>query len=215
MEKIKIVLCDDHAMLRAGLKLALQTESGFEIIGEADNGDDAVKQAVALKPDVIIMDINMPKINGIEASRIIKKEISSVKILMLTMHEEENYIKDALSAGIDGYMLKMSDMKEFLKAVRIVAGGNKYFHENVVKMLSDSVLVAHDKPATDEIRRIPLTKREKEIMMLIAGGNTSQEIAEKLFISYFTVGKHRKNIIRKLELKNTAELIKYALQEKM
>lgn len=213
--KIKILLCDDHAMLRDGLKLVLQTDPNFEVISEADNGLDAINQAGTLFPDVIILDINIPKINGIEAARAIKSKNPGIKILMLTMHETESYIMDAISAGVDGYIFKMSDMEEFIKAVKTVAEGKNYFHENVTKLILCNYLnKTKSKADEEEQKTILITKREKEILSLIAEGRTSQEIAEKLYISYFTVGKHRKNIMHKFELKNTAELIKFAIKEK-
>lgn len=215
MSKLRILLCDDHAMLRDGLKLVLQTDPQFEIICEADNGQDAVLLAEELRPDVIILDINIPRINGIEAARAIKAWNPKVKILMLTMHEDESYIMDAISSGVDGYIFKMSDMEEFLKAIRTVAEGKNYFHENVTKViLSNYVTKTQKEREIDFKRDSAVTKREKEILTLIAEGNTSQEIAEKLYISYFTVGKHRKNIMHKFDLKNTAELIKFAISEK-
>lgn len=212
MSKIKILLCDDHAMLRDGLKLVLQTDPLFEIVGEADNGQDAVSMVSSLKPDVIILDINIPVLNGIEAAREIKKTNPDVRILMLTMHEDESYIMDAFDSGVDGYIFKMSDMDEFLAAVRAVADGKSYYHENVTKTIIANFAKENRKNVKEPSKNNVITKREKEILNLIAEGNTSQEIAEKLFISYFTVGKHRKNIMHKFDLKNTTELIKFAIK---
>ncbi|MGE5458687.1 MAG: response regulator [Methanococcaceae archaeon] len=214
MKKTKILLADDHIMMRDGLKLVLQTDSSFEIVGEADNGEEVVQLEKKLKPDVVILDINMPKLNGIEAARKIRSQNKGVKILILTMHESESFIFDAISAGVNGYIFKMSDMEEFLRAVKTLAEGKDYFHENVA-----NILISNYKRSTqgskEEKEKLTLTKRESEILKLIAQGKTSQEIAEILFISYFTVGKHRKNIMVKLDLKNTAELVRFALKEKI
>ncbi|MGE5410561.1 MAG: response regulator [Clostridiales bacterium] len=210
---IRVLLSDDHAMLRDGLKLVLQTDAQFEIVGEADNGEDAILLVEQLKPDLVILDINMPKVNGIEAARIIKAQNPRIKILMLTMHENESYIMDAVSSGVDGYIFKMCDMDEFLKASRTVAEGKKYFHENVTRaILSNYVNKAKNESQSEEKKSTGITRREMEVLNLIAEGKTSQEISEKLYISYFTVGKHRKNIMHKFDLKNTAELIKFAIK---
>lgn len=213
MEKIKILLADDHAILRDGIKAVLETDANFEIAAEADNGNDAIRLSAELKPDIAILDINMPYMNGIEATKVIKKSNSKIKIIILTMYENENYILDAMSAGVNGYMSKMCDMEEFLLAVRSVANGKDYFHQNVSKVLMKNYLNNVKKQnGPEELKIISLTKREKEILGLIVEGSTNQQISEKLHISYFTVGQHRKNIMHKLELKNTADLVRYVIE---
>lgn len=213
MEKIRILIADDHAILRDGLKMALKTDPVMEVIGEAENGEAAVILEQELHPDIIVMDVDMPKLNGIEAAREIKKNNPDIRILMLTMHDKESYIVDAISAGAAGYIYKMADMEEFLAAVRTVASGKEYFNERVSQSIMSNYIKSVQKKDDDGVQHFALTNREIEIVKLIAAGFTSQEIAEKLFISYFTVGKHRKNIMKKLELKNTAELVRYALKE--
>ncbi|HEX2984026.1 MAG TPA: response regulator transcription factor [Ignavibacteriales bacterium] len=213
MEKIRILIADDHAILRDGLKMALKTDPAMEVIGEAENGEIAVKLEQELRPDIIVMDVDMPKMNGIEAVRAIKKKNPDAKVLMLTMHDKESYIVDSISAGAAGYIYKMADMDEFINAVKTVACGKEYFNEKVSQSIMSNYIKSVQKKEEDGERHFALTNREIEIVKLIAAGFTSQEIAEKLFISYFTVGKHRKNIMKKLELKNTAELVRYAMKE--
>ncbi|HEX3073864.1 MAG TPA: response regulator transcription factor [Ignavibacteriales bacterium] len=213
MEKIRILIADDHAILRDGLKMALKTDPAMEVIGEAENGEIAVMLEQELRPDIIVMDVDMPKMNGIEAVRAIKKSNPGAKVLMLTMHDKESYIVDSISAGAAGYIYKMADMDEFINAVKTVACGKEYFNEKVSQSIMSNYIKSVQKKEEDGERHFALTNREIEIVKLIAAGFTSQEIAEKLFISYFTVGKHRKNIMTKLEHKNTAELVRYAMKE--
>ncbi len=211
MKYIKILLADDHAILRDGLKIAIQTDKSFKILGEAGDGEEVVDMVKKLQPDIVILDINMPKLSGIEAARAIRKFDKKVRILILTMHEQENYIVDAISSGVNGYIFKMSDMEEFLLAIKELAAGRDYFSEKVSKIVFKGMQSKAQK--TEDLEKIHITTREKEILRLLAKGCTSQEIAETLFISYFTVGQHRKNILEKLGLKNTAELVFYAVRE--
>lgn len=211
MKYIKILLADDHAILRDGLKIVLQTDKSFKILGEAGDGEEVIDLVKKLQPDIVILDINMPKLNGIEAARAIRKFDKKVRILILTMHEQENYIVDAISSGINGYIFKMSDMEEFLFAIKELAAGKDYFSNKVSKIVFKGLQSKAQK--TEDLEKIHITTREKEILKLLAKGFTSQEIAESLFISYFTVGQHRKNILEKLGLKNTAELVFYAVKE--
>jgi len=214
--KIKLLIADDHTLLRDGLKAVFQTENVFEVIGEASDGEMALMLAKKLKPDVIVLDINMPRLNGIEVAKKIREEDKEIKILILSMHDNEKLIVEAVSVGINGYVLKMSDMEEFIEGVKEVYLGKDYFPTGVAKKILSGIKGRVDqiRNKSDDIKPI-LTKREKEIINLIVAGLTSQEIAEKLFISYFTVGKHRKNIIKKLRLKNTADLVRYALNNEL
>lgn len=211
MKNIKILLADDHAILRDGLKIALQTDKSFKILGEAGDGEEVIEMVKKLQPDIVILDINMPKMSGIEAARAIRKFDKKIRILILTMHEQENYIVDAISSGVNGYIFKMSDMEEFLLAIKELAAGRDYFSEKVSKIVFKGMQSKAQK--SEDLEKVHITTREKEILKLLAKGRTSQEIAETLFISYFTVGQHRKNILEKLGLKNTAELVFYAVRE--
>lgn len=216
MSEIKIIIADDHAILLDGLKAMLQTDDQLQIIGEAEDGEKVVSLAESLNPDVVILDINMPKLNGVEAARQIRAKNKKVKILMLTMYENESFITDAVSAGVNGYIFKMCDMEEFLKAVHSLAEGKDYFHEKVSRVVFSDYVKYMQKNLYDlDTGKITLTKREREILKLIIAGYTSHEISEKLYISYFTVTEHRKNIMKKLEVKNIAELVSVAVKENL
>lgn len=213
MKKIKIIIVDDHPILRDGLKIALSIDKRFEIVAEAVNGEEAIKFTESEKPDIVVMDIDMPIMNGIEASKRIKKNNKKVKILMLTMHDNENYVFDAIAAGVDGYIFKMGDMDSFIEALNTIADDKKYFDTKVSELLANNYRGKNKKEIEDfENVTVPLTKREVEILQLISKGYTTNDIADNLIISFFTVSKHRKNIMKKLKVKNSAALIKYAYE---
>lgn len=211
MDKIKIAIVDDHAILREGLKTILQSDAKYDVIGEATNGEEAIQIAMDKRPDIIIMDIAMPGKNGIEATKEIKKTLPDMKVLILTMHDNYNYILDALSAGINGYILKISDMGEVLKAVEQIISGEDYFAKDVTLNALKNIEKGAPPPekTADDFY---LTKREKEVLKLIAEGHTYRKIAEMLFISHYTVINHRQNIIQKLSLNNNAELVQFAIK---
>ncbi len=211
MNKIKIFIADDHAILRDGLKLVLKTDSSLEIVGEADNGFKTLELVEQLNPDILILDINMPGLSGIEVTRKIRTTNNKMKILFLTMYEQDDIIVDAMLSGANGYLFKMADMDELITVIKKISIGEDYFNEKVSKIALKSLQQTIHK--THEPKKPHLTSRETEILKLITKGLTSQQIAETLFISYFTVGKHRKNILEKLGQKNTAELVHYALKE--
>ncbi|PIP54337.1 MAG: DNA-binding response regulator [Bacteroidetes bacterium CG23_combo_of_CG06-09_8_20_14_all_32_9] len=215
--QIRILIADDHDLIIDGIKAMLQSIPEFEIIGEARNGLEAVNKSLTLKPDVIIMDISMPVLSGIEACEQIIKKNPSVKIIMLTQYEDYEYIIQALNIGAYGYLLKTSRKNEFVEAINSVALGKKYMCQKVSDYLISGILVQHkkkEKPET-EINNVTLTRREKEIISLIADSNTNKQISEKLFISLRTVETHRKNLMQKLKVKNVVALIRYALQKKI
>lgn len=216
MKKIKVLLADDHAILRDGLKIVLKSDKKFELAGEAVNGKEAVTLCSEINPGIVVMDVDMPVMNGIDAVKHIRKINKDVKILMLTMHENESYIFDAISSGVDGYIFKMADMEVFIEALNNLASGKKYFDPKVSEMLineyQNKAVAADD---NTERNVLPLTPREKEILAHIAKGYTTNDIAELLYISFFTASKHRKNIMKKLKVKNSAELIKYAYEHKL
>lgn len=212
MNKIKILFADDHKWVREGFKMALELKKEFKIIGEASDGDEAIKLTKELNPNLILMDINMPNLNGIEAVKEIRKFDKDVKIIILTMLENERFIFEALSEGINGYIYKDSDISELKTAIEQVVNGENYFNKDVTRKIINfhmgkSISKFHDKSPKTDI----LTKRELEIVKLVSEGLTSNVIAERLFISPFTVVKHRKNIIKKLKVKNFNEVIRYAI----
>lgn len=211
MSKIKIFIADDHAILRDGLKLVLKTDNSIEIIGEADDGLKTLDSVEKLNPDVLLIDINMPGLSGIEVTRKIRLKNNRMKILFLTMYEQEDIIVEAMLSGANGYLFKMADMDELIVAIKKINSGEDYFNEKVSKIALKSLQQTVHR--AQEIKKPHLTTRELEILKLIVKGFTSQQIADSLFISYFTVGKHRKNILEKLGQKNTAELVHFALKE--
>ncbi|MEE8340500.1 MAG: response regulator transcription factor [Candidatus Neomarinimicrobiota bacterium] len=207
---IKIILVDNHTIIRDGLRRLLGEESDIEIIDEADNGRDAVKIALKKKPDIVIMDIAMHDMNGIEATRQIKKEDPNIKIIALSMHSERQIVVGLLKAGASGYLLKDSESAELVEAIRKVYMGRSYFSQQI----SDIVLqeISDIKKDTEEIGADVLTNRESEILQLIAEGKTVKQIAKVLFISHKTVNSHRANIMEKLNIHNLPELTKYAIR---
>lgn len=207
---ISVILVDNHVIMRDGLRHLLEEESDIEVIGEADNGRQAVKIALEKKPDIVIMDIAMQEMNGIEATRQIKKENSDIKVLTLSMHSERQIVIGSFRAGASGYLLKDSTSTELVEAIRTVHRGRKYLNQEI----SDIVLqeISDVKKDSEEIGVDILTNRESEILQLIAEGNSTKRIAEVLFISPKTVESHRANIMEKLNIHNIPELTKYAIR---
>jgi len=206
---ISIILTDNHAIMRDGLRHLLEGESDIKIVGEADNGRQAVKIAREKKPDIVIMDIAMQEMNGIEATRQIIEENQNIKIIVLSMHSERQIVIGSFRAGASGYLLKESSSLELVNAIRTVHLGRKYLSQKI----SDIVLqeISDEKRDSEEIGVDILTNRENEILQLIAEGKTKKQIEEVLFISPKTVNSHRANIMEKLDIHNLPELTKYAI----
>jgi DNA-binding NarL/FixJ family response regulator len=208
-----IVLVDDHVMFRQGLKRILEERSGFKVVGEVDCGLELLKLLKKLVPDLIILDISMPNLRGLEVIHEIKMNHSHVKILVLTMHKDKEYLHQALSAGAEGYLLKEDADSELFSAIGRVRQGKKYVSPKLSEGLAEDwvKLTRGDRGPSFEPER--LTVREREVLKLIAEGKSSKEIGELLFISVRTVERHRANIMEKLNLKKTADLVKYAIQK--
>jgi DNA-binding NarL/FixJ family response regulator len=214
MKNIKILIVDDHEVVRDGLKNILLSLNNVAIAGEAANGEDAIAFYESNKPDLVIMDISMPGMNGIEATRIIKENDPNAKILILTMHDNQEYLNQIIRSGAKGFVLKNTDKEELLDAVKTVAGGENFFSKDISKLIIENYIrSAKDTDKNEGYKEVPLTKREIEILKYIAEGNSNQEIANKLYISYNTVDTHRKNIMHKLSIKNTAGLVRYAIEK--
>ncbi|GBD86186.1 transcriptional regulatory protein DegU [bacterium BMS3Abin03] len=212
MSKTKVLLVDDHKWVRQGFKLALESKYDIDIVGEAGDGNEAVEKTKELMPELILMDINMPNLNGIEAAKQIREFNKDVKIIILTMLDNERFIFEALTAGINGYIYKDSEITELVTAIKQVMEGEDYFNKEVTKKIIDYHTGKNISEFYQETTQSsPLTKRELEVVKLVSEGYTSKVIAEKLFISPFTVVKHRKNIIKKLHAKNFNEVISYAI----
>jgi two-component system response regulator NreC len=208
---IHILLADDHTILRAGLKMMLNAQPDMEVVGEAQDGHHALQEAQRLHPDIILMDITMPDMNGIEATRQIKKQLPDVKVLILTMHENDEYVFQALRAGASGYMLKEAADTDLISALHVVQSGDFYLSPTAQSvMVGDYLQRVHAGEEKD--RYSSLTEREREILKLVAEGYTNNQIAERLVISPKTVDTHRTHIMDKLNLHSRAELVKYALR---
>jgi DNA-binding NarL/FixJ family response regulator len=203
-----VLVVDDHAVVRSGLKLVLESESGIEPVGEAGSAREAIFEARSLKPDVILLDVVLPDRSGLEIIPTLLKETPAAKVLVLSMQDDPQYVREAFSAGASGYVLKEAADTEVVAAVREVAAGGRYVHPEL-----GARLVAAD---TEERRRAdedPLSEREAEVLRLLALGHTNQEIAEQLFVSVRTAETHRAHILQKLRLSSRAELVRYALDQ--
>lgn len=214
MKKCRILLADDHGVVRKGLRFLLESEPGLEVVGEAADGRQAVDMAAELKPDVIVMDIAMPRLNGIEATRQIVRDRPEIAIVMLSMHSDEEYLVRTLSAGAKGYLLKDSAEGDLVRAVHSVSEGKPYFSPAIAKTLLDDYLRhLQQRGLTDSYDL--LTDREKEVLQLLAVGKTNKDIATILDLSPYTVETHRTHIMQKLDLHNTAEIVLYAVRKKI
>jgi two-component system NarL family response regulator len=208
---IRILLADDHQIMRDGLRAILSSEESFEIVGEAENGREAAALARSLEPDVVIMDIGMPDLNGVEATRQVKADDPRVKVIALSMYADKGYVLGILEAGASGYVLKTGAYDELHRAVRAVAQGKTYLSPDIAQMVVDAQL--HPLSEQSSSAQTELGPREREIVQLLAEGHTSPEIARRMHISTRTVETHRRNIMRKLDLHSVAELTKYAIRE--
>lgn len=209
---IRLLLVDDHAVVRSGLRMLLASEADVEIVGEAGSGSEAVSAAGSARPNVILMDIGLPDMTGIEAARVIKSKFPNIFIVALTIHEDEEYFFKMLEAGASGYVPKRAAPEELLTAIRAASRGEVYLYPSLAKLLVKDYLSQEreqeNKPMLDG-----LTDREQEVLSLLAEGATNDEIAKSLVISPKTVERHRENIMRKLNLHSRAELVRYAIRK--
>lgn len=207
---ITILLCDDHGVLRAGLRALLDAEPDLEVVGEADTGEDAIKQVKELKPDIVVMDLSMPGMGGMEATRRIAAMDGATKVLVLTMHAEEEFLLPVLDAGGNGFVRKTSADEDLTHAIRTVARDEVFLYPSAAKLL----LERYKDADADEMRGplSKLTERERDVLAMTAEGFSSSEIGEKLFISPKTVDTYRSRIMDKLQLRHRSELVRFALQ---
>lgn len=208
---IRILLADDHIIFREGMRSLLSREPDIEVVGGAENGRETVRLACELKPDVIVMDITMPDLNGMEATRQIKKRIPDTKVLCLSMHSDRRYVLDMFRAGVSGYLLKNCAFKELSQAIHIVAMNQIYISPQIAHIIVDES-IARQPPVTSSVYSI-LTPREREVLQLIAEGKNTKQMALKMHLSTKTIEAHRRRLMRKLNIHSVAELTKYAVGE--
>jgi two-component system response regulator NreC len=214
MDRIRIVIADDHTVVRDGLRASLERQPDMEVVGEAADGRECITRADDLKPDVVIMDVAMPNMNGIEATRRILADHPETAVVMLSMHQDESYILQSLKAGAKGYLLKDSPREDILEAIRSAAKGRSFLSRKVRSMLQEDYYLQLESKGLEDSYDL-LTDREREILQLLAEGRANKEVANILFISPTTVETHRGHILRKLNLHGTADLILYAVRKKI
>jgi len=209
MKPITILLAEDHTIVREGFRKMLELESGLEVVGEAQNGREAIALAVKLKPDVVLMDIAMPLLNGLEAARQVRKALPATRVLMLSAHNDFAYVQNAVEAGVAGFLLKQTSAHEVCRAIREVHAGKTFFTPSVAKQLHHQKSVGRDGQVSQQ--SVELTSREMEVLQLIAEGKANKETASELGIAIKTVEKHREHLMQKLNIHDTAGLTRYAI----
>jgi DNA-binding NarL/FixJ family response regulator len=216
MENIKtnIIIVDDHKIFRDGLIMLLNNFDFVSVVGQASNGEEFLELIDKVIPDIVLMDINMPKMNGIEATKQALKKYPEIKIIALTSFADDEYIEQMISAGVEGYMLKRSDIEDFEKAIKKVARGGSYFSSEIIKVISRN-LYKENKQKSGEQTLKKLTSREKQILHLICKGLNNEQIAEKIYLSPKTVEKHKSNLFQKTETFNTVNLVIYAFKNQL
>ncbi len=205
----RILIADDHGVLRAGLRALLQAEPGLEVVGEAADGEEALRLASALRPDIALMDISMPAGGGIEATRRLRELLPDVRVLILTVHDDKSMVQEAIQAGAAGYILKRAAESELVNAIQAVSRGDMYVHLPMTRVLQTEATAM---PAADQVAVETLTPREIEVLRLIARGHTNRQMANLLTLSVRTVESHRANLMDKLNLHSRVELVRYAAQ---
>lgn len=208
---IRVLIADDHAIVRHGLSRSIQHEEDMEVVGQVDQGHKAVELARELAPTIVVMDISMPDLNGIEATRLIRRESPQSRVIALSMHSSRRYVREMFKAGAMGYLLKDCEFDELVEAIRSVAQGQMYITPTVAETVLGSCL--HDEGPDQEGAFSLLTPREREVLQLIAEGHSTKQVARRLYISPKTVEAHRLKVMNKLDIDNVAQLTKYAIQE--
>jgi two-component system response regulator NreC len=210
-EKITILIVDDHALIREGIISLIRGEPSIEVVGQAESGQEAVVKALELRPDVVLMDISLSDINGLDATVMIKKRAPEIKVLILSMYDNDEYVIQGLKYNISGYMLKKAMAQELISAIKIISKGEIYLYPSIATKLVNQMVRVQDKDPIE--KQDNLTERESEILRHIARGNANREIAELLNISERTVQTHRANIMKKLGFHSIVELVKYAIEK--
>ena len=211
MSKLRTLIVDDHGIVRAGVRTLLESDANIEVVGDAENGEEAIEKVKQFKPDLVLMDLAMPVMNGIEATRRIKNEFPDIYVLILTMYDDEEFFLPVLRAGASGYVVKEAEPQELLHAIEVVKSGDVFLSPVVAKSLLEAIFKS--RAGQESERYHNLTAREKEVTRMICAGNTSRRIADTLFLSVRTVEKHRQSAMHKLGLSKAEELKKFAIRE--
>lgn len=210
MKRIRVFIADDHAVLRAGLKMLIDAQPDMRVVGEAEDGEEAIERVVSLKPDIALLDINMPKLDGLEALRRLKAASSQSRVLMLSMYDDEGYLRRALETGAAGYILKKAADSELMSALRAVARGEVYIYPSLTHLLVNRYLGRVE--TRPSISMVELTEREEEVLRLLAEGHTSEQVGRRLGLSAKTVDTYKARVMEKLELRSRVDLVRYALR---
>lgn len=208
--KIKVLIADDHQLFREGLVNLLSSKPNIEVVAQADNGEQAFEMAKKHKPNVVLLDIAMPKMNGIETTRELKRALPKIKIIAVSMHSAKQYVKGILEAGADGYLLKSGTYHQLTAAIQSVHAGKKFLSEDITELVLNDYLYSSN---SDSDEYAMLSDREKEIFLLFVQGKSAREIGEKLFISVKTVGTHKHHIFEKLNLESNTDMVKFAIKK--
>lgn len=211
MTKLRVFVADDHAVLRDGLKALVNAQADMEIVGEADNGRTTYEKTKEMVPDVVLMDISMPELSGVQATELIRRECPDIKVLVLTAYKDKGYLERLLNVGASGFILKLSAAEELIGAIRRVAGGEIYLDPQMADRITDGYL--RSQFLKGELRHRELTAREEEVLRLIAQGYSNKEISCQLKIAVKTVESHKANLMQKLELRNRTEIVRYAVRQ--
>jgi DNA-binding NarL/FixJ family response regulator len=211
MKKLRVFVADDHALLRDGLKALVNAQPDMEVVGEADNGRVTQEKAKELMPDILLLDISMPELNGVTAAELIRRECPSIKILVLTAYQDKGYLDRFLKLGASGYVLKLSAADGLIEAIRLVAAGGVYLDPEMADRIADGYV--QSRLLRGEVRQKELTTREEEVLRLIAHGHSNKEISQRLNIAVKTVESHKANLMQKLELRTRTEIVRYALRQ--
>ena len=210
---IRVLIADDHKIMLAGLRSLLEKQTDIEVVGEADNGRKAVRMAQEKKPDVIVMDVSMPDLNGIEATKQIIESLPETRVIALSMHSDKRFVMGMLRAGASGYLLKDCASQELANAIDQVAGGKKYLSPEITGVVIDDFLLGRGSSEEVAIAASQLSPREREVLQLIAEGWSTKQTASHLYVSIKTIETHRRQIMKKLDLHSIADLTKYAIRE--